>query len=130
MLQIFREFVAKESHTILLSSHITGDLEKLADEVVFINGGKIILSGNKDEILEKHGLLKCKKDALSLVSESLIVSTQPGAFGVEVLVNDKKAAAKLYPEMAIEPASLEEIMLFYVNRQSAAFSLNTEGSGV
>lgn len=61
MLQIFREYVVEEEHTILLSSHITGDLEKIADEVVFIDGGKIVLAGNKDEILEKHGLLKCKK---------------------------------------------------------------------
>ncbi|MBO7632514.1 MAG: ABC transporter ATP-binding protein, partial [Lachnospiraceae bacterium] len=59
MIQIFREYVVEEDHTILLSSHITTDLEKIADEVVFIDGGKIVLSGNKDEILEKHGLMKC-----------------------------------------------------------------------
>ena len=47
MLQIFREYVVKEDHTILLSSHITGDLEKLADEVVFIDGGRIVKGGNK-----------------------------------------------------------------------------------
>ena len=55
MLQIFREYVLQEDHTILLSSHITSDLEKLADEVVFIDGGRIVLSGNKDEILERQG---------------------------------------------------------------------------
>ena len=69
MLQIFREFVVEENHTILLSSHITGDLEKIADEVVFINGGKIILAGNKDEIIEKHGLLKRKKEEQRMVAE-------------------------------------------------------------
>ena len=53
MINIFRDFVVEEDHTILLSSHITGDLEKIADEVVFIDGGKIVLAGNKDEILEK-----------------------------------------------------------------------------
>lgn len=116
MLQIFREFVVEEDHTIFLSSHITGDLEKLADEVVFINGGKIVLSGNKDEILEKHGLLKCKKSEVSLISEALIVSVQPGTFGVEVLVRDRAVCKKMYPEMLIEPVSLEEIMIFYVNQ--------------
>lgn len=116
MLQIFREYVLEEDHTILLSSHITGDLEKLADEVVFINGGKIVLAGNKDDIIEKHGLLKCKKDDLKDISESFIVYAQSGTYGVEVLVNDRKACAKLYPEMIIEQASLEDIMLFYVNR--------------
>ena len=118
MLQIFREFVIEEDHTILLSSHITGDLEKLADEVVFINAGKIVLSGNKDDILEKHGLLKCKKSELEKISAPLIVNVQPGTFGVEVLVNDRRACEKLYPQMVIEPATLEDIMLFYVNKDS------------
>lgn len=116
MLQIFREFVVEEDHTILLSSHITGDLEKLADEVVFIDGGKIVLKGNKDEMLEKHGILRCKKDELKNVNEAFIVSAEISGVGAEVLVNDRKAAEKLYPEMIIEPAGLEEIMIYYVNR--------------
>ncbi len=116
MINIFREFVLNEDHSILLSSHITGDLEKIADEIVFIDGGKILLSGNKDEILEKHGILKCKKSELPMVSESLIVSFEESSFGAEVLINDRHAAARLYPEMVIEPAPLEQIMIFYVNR--------------
>lgn len=115
MLQIFREYVVEEDHTILLSSHITGDIEKLADEVVFINSGKIVLAGNKDDIIEKHGILKCKKSELEQVSKSLIVNVQSGSFGVEVLVNDRRACEKLYPNMVIEQASLEEIMIYYVN---------------
>lgn len=116
MLQIFREYVVEEDHTILLSSHITGDLEKLADEVVFIDGGKIVLKGNKDDILEKHGILRCKKDDLKNISESLLVSAETSSLGAEVLVNDRKAAEKLYPGMVIEPAGLEEIMIYYVNK--------------
>lgn len=115
MLQIFREYVVEEDHTILLSSHITGDLEKLADEVVFIDGGKIVLKGNKDEILEKHGILRCKKDELKNISEALLVSADVSSVGAEVLVNDRKAAQKLYPEMVMEPAKLEQIMIYYVN---------------
>lgn len=116
IIQIFREYVIEEDHSILLSSHITSDLEKIADEVVFINGGKIVLAGYKDEILEKHGLLKCKKSELGEISKSLIVKAEEEPFGVSVLVNDRKACEKLYPGMAIEQASLENIMLFYVNR--------------
>lgn len=58
MIEIFREYVAEEKHSILLSSHITEDLEKIADEVVFINGGKIVLAGSIEEILAKeyHGM--------------------------------------------------------------------------
>lgn len=116
MLQIFREFVVEEDHTILLSSHITGDLEKLADEVVFIDGGKIVLTGNKDELLEKHGILRCKKDEVKNIDKDLIVSAEITSMGAEVLINNKKAAEKMYPQMILEPAVLEEIMIYYVNR--------------
>lgn len=115
MINIFREFVVEEDHTILLSSHITSDLEKIADEVVFIDGGKIVLSGNKDEILEKHAVLKCRKDEVSQISESLIVNSEVSEYGAEILVNDKHAAEKLYPGMVIERAELEQIMIGYVN---------------
>lgn len=115
MINIFREFVVEVDHTILLSSHITSDLEKIADEVVFIDGGKIVLSGNKDEILEKHAVVKCKKDELSKVSESLIVNSEVSDYGAEILVNDRHAAEKLYPGMVIERAELEQIMIGYVN---------------
>lgn len=117
MINIFRDYVVEEDHTILLSSHITGDLEKLADEVVFIDKGRIALAGNKDELLEKHGILKCKKEELEKVSTSLIVSTEMSRFGAEALINDRRAAAKLYPDMVIEPAALEQIMIYYVNRR-------------
>ena len=129
MLQIFREYVVEEEHTILLSSHITGDLEKIADEVVFIDGGKIVLSGNKDDILEKHGLLKCKKDEAAQISEALAVYSQPGVYGVEILVNDKKACKKLYPEMVIEQATLEEIMLFYISKMHSRHGGTKNASG-
>lgn len=116
MLDIFREFVLAQDHTILLSSHITGDLEKLADEVVFIDGGRIVLSGNKDEILEKHGLIKCKKDDISKINEALIIHKEISSFGAEILVSDRYKAAKLYPDMVIEPANLEQIMIHHVGR--------------
>jgi ABC-2 type transport system ATP-binding protein len=117
MIGIFRDFVVEEDHTILLSSHITGDLEKIADEVVFIDGGKIVLSGNKDEILEKHGILKCKKEEASKVSEALIVGVEEEAYSTSIQVNDRHAAAKLYPDMVIEEAALEDIMIYYVNAE-------------
>ena len=119
IIQIFREFVIDEEHSILLSSHITSDLEKIADEVVFIDAGKVILSGNKDEIIENHGILRCRKDDVGKISRSLIVDTDVSSMEAEILVNDKKAASKLYPEMVIDDAGLEQIMIHYVNSSKA-----------
>lgn len=117
MLDIFREFVVEENHSILLSSHITTDIEKIADEIVFINRGKIVLSGNKDEMLDSHAILKCKKDELETISKSIIVNSDIGPYGAEVLVNDRRVAQKLYPDMVIESAQLEQIMIHYIGRK-------------
>ncbi|MCM1162267.1 MAG: ABC transporter ATP-binding protein [Roseburia sp.] len=116
MLQIFQEFVLEENHTILLSSHITGDLERIADMVTFINGGKIILSGDKEEILEKHGLMKCKKEDLEKIDKEDIVSVRQSAFCTEALVYDRNKCKQKYAHMVMEQTTLEEIMIFYVNR--------------
>ena len=128
IIQIFREFVIEEDHSILLSSHITTDLEKIADEVVFIDAGRIVLSGNKDEIIEKHGILRCKKDEVKEISDSLIVDVDMSSMGAEILVNDKKAASKLYPGMVIDEAGLEQIMIHYVNGSKADAASDNSGS--
>lgn len=117
MLQIFQEFVMNEEHTILLSSHITGDLERIADMVVFIDHGKIILSGNKDEILEQHALIKCKKEELSSIDKEDIVSVRQSGFSTEVLIRDKEKCGKKYADKVIDSIGLEDIMIFYVNRE-------------
>ena len=84
--------------------------------MLLIDGGRIVLTGNKDELMESHGILKCRKQDLSLIDMSLVVSVQLSSFGAEVLVNDRHTCEKQYPDMVIEPASLEEIMIYYVNR--------------
>lgn len=118
IIQILREYAVNEEHTVLLSSHITTDIEKLADDVVFIDAGRIILNGNKDDVLESHGILKCKKDEVSLIDNKFIVSEQISSFGAEVLVKNRYACKKMYPEMVIEPASLEQIMIYYINKEN------------
>lgn len=117
ILQIFQEFVMEENHTILLSSHITGDLERIADMVVFIDHGKIILAGDKNELLESHGMLKCKKEDLVRIDKEDMVSVRTGDFSTEVLVKDKELCRQKYADMVMEQTTLEEIMIFYVNRK-------------
>ncbi|MGN0164766.1 MAG: ABC transporter ATP-binding protein [Lachnospiraceae bacterium] len=128
MLQIFQEYVMEENHSILLSSHITGDLERIADNVIFINKGRIILQGNKDEILENHGLLKCRKHEVECIDQKYIVAKRPSSFCTEVLVTDKEECMRKYTDMTMEQPSLEEIMIFYVSRSSgeAIQAENTE----
>ncbi len=116
ILQIFQEFVMEENHTIFLSSHITGDLERIADMVTFIDHGRIILSGDKNEILENHGLIKCKKEELEVIDKDDIVAVRQSVFCTEVLVADRKKCSQKYAKMVMEQTTLEEIIIFYASR--------------
>ena len=118
MLDIFQEFVEEEDHTILLSSHIIEDLERIADEIAFIDKGRILLADNKDVILEQHAILKGKKQDISKIRSEDMVGVKRSAYGVEILVHDASACRRRYPEFLCEPASLEDIMLYYVSRES------------
>ncbi len=117
MLDIFQEFVEEEDHTILLSSHIIEDLERIADEIAFIDKGRILLADNKDVILEWHAILKGKKQDISKIRSEDMVGVKRSAYGVEILVQDAPACRRRYPEFLCEPASLEDIMLYYVSRE-------------
>lgn len=116
ILDIFREYLKDGERSILMSSHITSDIEKIADCVAFIDKGKILLSGYKDDIIENHGIIKCSKAYFQEIAKEDYISARTNDFGAEVLVSDRAAAKRKYSGSVIEKASLEDIMLFYVNR--------------
>ncbi len=122
ILDLFREYLLDEKNSILMSSHITSDLEKIADGVTFIDKGKILLTGCKDEILETHGLIKCAGSDLEAFSPEDFISMRRNDFGAEVMVADREAARRKYPNLTVDRTTLEEIMLFYVNREKKEWS--------
>ena len=122
ILDIFLEYLQDEDNSILMSSHITSDLEKVADMVTFIDRGKILITGVKDEILDSHGVVKCsKKDFMDFEREDYI-SARVTDFGAEVMVSDRDKAAKKFSGAVIDKTTLEEIMLYYVNRDKGEWS--------
>lgn len=118
ILDVFLEYIQDEGNSILLSSHITSDLEKIADYITFIHQGKLVFSKEKDLILEQYGVLKCAKSELTSLEPELICGRHTAGFGCEVLVSDRRKAAALYPKLLIEPATLENIMLYYGKEMS------------
>lgn len=122
MLDVFREYLQDENRSILMSSHITSDLEKIADGLTFIDKGRILLTGSKDEILEMHGVIKCTREDLSQIDGENVVSIRINDFGAEVMVKDRYAVKKKYPKLLVERTNLEEIMLFYVNQGKKEWS--------
>ncbi len=117
ILDIFREYMKDENNTVLMSSHITGDLDKIADGVTFIDKGKILLSGYKDEILDNHGIIKCSLDDYKSIGKEDIISARMSDYSAEVMVANKNECKRKYSGLLMEKANLEEIMLFYVNRE-------------
>lgn len=116
ILHIFMEYLRDGERSILMSSHITGDLEKIADSVTFIDKGKILLSGYKDVILETHGILKCSRNELGNIDRADIISIRANEFGAEVMLCDRESAAHKYGGAIVDPASLDDIMLYYVHK--------------
>lgn len=116
ILDIFLEYLQDEDNSILMSSHITSDLEKVADMVTFIDKGKILITGIKDEILDSHGVVKCSKKDLKDFEREDYISARVTDFGAEVMVSDRDKASKKFSGAVIDKTTLEEIMLFYVNR--------------
>ena len=122
ILHLFMEYLQNGERSILMSSHITSDLEKIADSVTFINKGRILLTGYKDDILESHGILKCSRDQLKDLDPGDMVSIRTNTYGAEVMVRDRTVASRKYSGAIIDPANLDDIMLYYVHRDEGEWS--------
>ena len=112
ILDIFLEFIQKEDHTILLSTHIISDIEKIADYVTFIHKGRIIFSQTKDELIYQHGIIHCSKEDAKRIDSSYIVGLRENSFAVDVMIRNKDAFLRQYRQFSIDKASIEDIMLF------------------
>lgn len=123
ILHIFMEYLQDGERSILMSSHITSDLEKIADSVTFIDKGKLLISGYKDDILESHGILKCDKSELGNIDAEDIVSVRMNTYGAEVMLKNRQNASYKYSGAIVDPASLDDIMLYYVHKDEKEWSL-------
>lgn len=114
ILDIFLDFIQDENHTILLSTHITSDLEHIADDIVFIDKGKIVLNKNRDELLENYGILKCDIDKFDSISKEDIISYKKNKYNYEVLVENKNKMIEKYKDCIIDKITLEELMILII----------------
>ena len=114
MLDVFMEYMQDPEHTILMSSHITSDLEKIADSVTFIHNGKLLISGYKDDIIESHGILKCEKAYVKEIDDTDIVSIRMNDYGAEIMLKNRPDCSVKYSGAVIDNATLDDILLYYV----------------
>ena len=112
ILDEFLGFIQDEDHAILMSSHITSDLEKVADYIAYIHQGEVVLSDAKDAILDSYGRVGCTAAQLEAIDRADVLRVRKGSFGCEALVKDRAAFARKYPMLLVERTTLEDIMLF------------------
>jgi ABC-2 type transport system ATP-binding protein len=114
ILDIFLEFVQDENHSILLSSHITTDLEKIADYITFIHEGEIILTCKKDDLIYNYGIMRLKSSQFEKMDSKDIIAYRKRGHQIDVLIEDTNKMKKEYQDFVIDEPSIEEIMLIIV----------------
>ncbi|TCL59183.1 ABC transporter ATP-binding protein [Allofournierella massiliensis] len=118
VLDYLRDYIQDESHSVLMSSHITSDLEKVADSIAYLRKGRLLFQMDRDELLEKYGVLRCSPEQLEVLDNRLKVATRKTGFTCETLVSDAAAARRALPDAVIDRASIEDIMQFYTGRDA------------
>ena len=114
ILDIFQDFIQNEENSIFVSSHITSDLEHIADYITFINDGEIVLSKTRDELLEKYGIVKCSKSEFERIDKNDYVKFKVNRYEYDVLVEDKAKFKRKYEFKIIDKPTLDDIMLIYI----------------
>ena len=114
ILDVFLEFVQDEEHSIMISSHITTDLEKVADSITFIHHGKVLFCKAKDELRYQYGIIRCGAAAFDEIDKSEILAYRKEDYQWNVLVADKEKARRRYKNAVVDDAAIDDILLLYV----------------
>jgi len=115
LMDILLEYVA-DGKSVFLSSHITSDLDKVADTIILINNGRIVFSEEKDILLDEHGLVKGDRKDLNDRTRNLFLSLHETKYGFSGLTNDKASVHQQMKNVLIERPTIEDIMLSYIRR--------------
>lgn len=114
ILDIFLDFVQDENHSVLLSSHITTDLEKVADYITFIHHGKVVFSKMKDELRYNYGIIRCGSNLFNQLDKDEILAYRKETYQWDILVADREKAKRKYKNAVVDNATIDDILILYV----------------
>ncbi len=114
VIEILQNFIQNEEFGVLLSSHITSDLEHIADYITFINNGEIVLTKTCDELLENYGIVKCTESEFSRIDHQDLIRYKKTKYEYEVLIENKKEFNKKYKFNVIDKVTLEDLMVLMI----------------
>ena len=113
VLDILQEFIQDEDRSVLISSHILSDLEKICDYITFIHKGQVLISDSKDSMLERYAIVRCGRENFEAIDKAAIVAVREGMFGMEVLA----LRDIVNPALITDDASIEDIMVFLIKEE-------------
>ncbi|MDO5136696.1 MAG: ABC transporter ATP-binding protein [Eubacteriales bacterium] len=108
ILDIFNEFTRDEDHTILISSHIVSDLEKICDYVAFLHKGRLLLCEEKDKLKERYAIIHCSQETLEKIPKAAVIGVKRNAYGAEAIVERKS----IPPQAEESPVDIEQLFIF------------------
>lgn len=111
ILNIFQKFVSDEDHSILFSTHITSDLEHIADKIVFLNDGLIEMNEYKDDIMDNYGIIKCDKDNFNNIDKEDIIKYKESKYCIEILCKNRVEMIRKYKDLVVDKITLEDLMV-------------------
>ena len=112
VLEILRNYLAEnEDCSILISSHISSDLENLCDDIYLINNGRIILHEDTDNLLDKYGVIKVDEDKFSTIDKAHLIAYRKEKFGYSLFTDEKQYYMENYPGVVIEKGSIDDLIL-------------------
>lgn len=117
LLDILYDIIQDENKGVFFSTHITSDLDKIADYITFLNNGKIVLSDTKDNIIDNYIIIKGEKNLLEKIDNEHIIGIKKNSFGFEALVKRNVLDSSLKEKLVSEIPDLEDIMLYFTKRR-------------
>lgn len=118
LLDILLGFVQEENHSVLLSSHITGDLEKIADYITFIHEGRVIMTVSRNDLVYRYAVMRCKESQFRALDPKDVLAYRKRDFQIDVLVADGEKMQRRYKDIVADHVSVDEIMLLLVKGKS------------
>ena len=114
ILDLFRDFIMDDENAVLISSHITSDLEKIADYIALMDKGRIVMFTTVDELRDEYGIAKCSQDKLSSIEKNFIVAYKENRYNTEILIKDRTSFKHRYPDLTVDKCSIDELMTLYL----------------
>lgn len=118
LLAMLREYMEMEGRSVLISSHISGDLEGICDDIYMIDGGKVIFHEETDVLLDQYGILKVTKEQYETLDKSFILRQREEEFGVSCLTKEKQFYLENYPDVVVEKGSVDGVMTMMIRGES------------